>query len=305
MLAIAIIAALVAAAMNASSGVLQRRATGQVDPKRLFHSDIISEVIRNKLWITGVGLQVAAFFAEALALSRAPLVLVVPLSATSLVFLLFILHYFTSLRVGPREWVAVIAIAGGVSGLLAIANPQGGHVPVDAVKWMVFLAAGLIAISLGAIAMRRAPGHALRGALGGATAGLHFAYTAAATKLVLSQMHLGVGHLFTSWELYVLLVVGVSSALSMQSMYAAGPLTFSQPALEIVEDMSGIFFGILMFGDSVSLSAAALAGQSISAAIMITGIILLAGSRRLHQGNKNAGDTFVLKHERLGGAHIL
>jgi len=92
-MALAIIFALLSANLNALSAVLQRRATGQVHARDLFRRRILTVVLRNKLWLAGVGMQVAGWFAQAIALHNGSLVLVEPLLITDILFLLVYLHF--------------------------------------------------------------------------------------------------------------------------------------------------------------------------------------------------------------------
>lgn len=277
MLSLTVAAALFAAFLNASSAVMQRRATGQVDAKQLFRGSILKNVIKNRLWLGGVALQVCGFFAQAVALSNGSLVVVAPLMTTDLLFLLLLIHFGLGIRIRRDGWLAMLAVALGLSGLLAAAQPSGGHTPVELSVWLVVFAAIGTVVVCGAITMRRVRSDALRAAIGGITAGAHFGLTAAVTKLVLEQLQqYGPWHEFVNWPLYALIIVGVSSALSMQSMYAAGSLAISQPALEITEALQGVLIGVWVFGDSVQHSSGALAFEAASAFVLAIGIIVLA-----------------------------
>lgn len=283
MLILAIIFALLASLLNASSAVMQRHATGQVPPNHLFRTRILREVITRKLWLGGVGLQVLAFLALAAALANGPLVLVVPLSTVSLIFMIALLKFVLHIPIGRREWIGVAAISGGVSGLLAVANPRSGQVIAGFWGWIILAGAVAALVIFGAILMRSVKSANVRGAIGGFVAGLHFAFTNAVTKLVVGQLHLGIQHAFVSWPLYLLIIVGASSAYSMQSMYGAGPLAFSQPTAEIAEDLSGVAFGLIMFHEMVNTDALSLAVESVCALVLVIGITLLASSQRLRE----------------------
>lgn len=275
---------LFSALLNAIAAILQRRATGQVEPRYLFHHRMLSAVIRNRLWLTGIALQVAGFFAQAAALHGGSLMVVAPLLTTDLVFLVALLHFGLGFHMGAREWGAVLLLSIGLGGLLAATNPHGGSPAISFGHWLWSFVIITVLIVAGALSMRRVRSIPVRAILGGATAGLHFAFTAVLTKLVLAQLQNGVWHEFVSWQLYGLIIVGVSSALSMQSMYGSGPLTITQPALEIVEAGAGIAFGLLLFGDHVNHSSGALAAAAVSGFVLFVGIILLASSRRLQPG---------------------
>jgi drug/metabolite transporter (DMT)-like permease len=286
MIAVTVSFSLLSALLNAVAAILQRRATGQVAPQHLFHHRILSAVIRSRLWLTGVALQVVGFFAQAVALHGGSLVLVAPLLTTDLIFLVALFHFGFGFRMGVREWGAVALLSAGLGGLLTATNPHGGSPAISFGHWLWAFVIITVLIVAGALSMRRIRSIPIRAVLGGATAGLHFAFTAVLTKLVLAQLEHGALHEFVSWQLYALIIVGISSALTMQSMYGSGPLTITQPALEIVEAAAGIAFGLLLFGDHVNHSSAALAASAISGFVLFAGIILLASSKRLQPGQQ-------------------
>lgn len=262
---------------------MQRRVTGQVDAKELFRGSILRNVVRKRLWLGGVVLQVAAFFAQAVALHNGSLVMVEPLMTTDLIFMLVIIHFYLGNRIQKSGWIAMIAVAAGLSGLLAAAEPHGGHTPIGISNWIIVFAAIGTAIVVGANITRSASSSGRRAAIGGITAGAHFGLTAAMTKLVIEQFHLGFGQEFLHWPLYALIVIGVSSAISMQSMYGAGSLAVSQPALEIAEALQGVLIGVWVFGDSINTSAAALAVEAVSALVLALGIIMLGRADDMHK----------------------
>jgi drug/metabolite transporter (DMT)-like permease len=287
---LAILFALVSVNLNALSAVMQRHATGQVHPSDLFRRRILTKVMRNRLWLGGVGLQVAGFFAQALALHSGSLVLVQPLLITDVIFLLVYLHIFMKAKVGLQGYLGVGLLVAGLTALLVVAQPQSGVRQADTLAWILVVVLVGCIIALAAYIMRRLHNVPLRSLAAGFAAGLHFAFTAALTKLVLLQLHHGVWHTLFSWPLLGLIVFGVSSAITMQSMYGAGPLAITQPALEITEACAGIEFGILLFGDSIHTSILALAAESFSGLVAAAGLILLARNPALRQQTNHALD---------------
>lgn len=281
MWSIVVIGSLVAALLNAIGSLTQRRATGQIDARHLFRHRIVVDAFTNRMWLVGGAAQLAAFAAQATALHSGPLVVVGPLMTTDLVFLMLLLRAYFNVGIGRREWLGALAISGGLSLLLVFANPRGGDIPVDISVWLLTGAVVAAIVIAGAVYMRKGPAPPLRAAIGGLTAGAHFALTAALIKLVMQQWHLGTINEFTSWPLWGLAIVGITSFLSLQSMYGAGPLAISWPIVEITEAVGGFIIGLTLFGDTVNTSIGALAAETGGGAILAAGIILLASSRRL------------------------
>ncbi|HET9174256.1 MAG TPA: DMT family transporter [Candidatus Saccharimonadales bacterium] len=272
---------LLSALLNAVGSLTQRRATGQIDVRRLFRHSIVIDALKNRQWLIGGAVQLAAFIAQAIALHAGPLVVVGPLMTTDLVFLMLLLRAYLHIRIGRREWLGALAISSGLSVLLVSADPRGGDIPVNFHEWIVVILVVAVLVLSGAVWMRRGPAPPLRAAIGGMTAGVHFALTAALIKLVMQQWNLGVAHEFLSWPLWVLTIVGVTSFVSLQSMYGAGPLAISWPIVEITEALSGVVIGLTLFGDVVNSTPLALAFECLGAGTLAAGIVLLAGSSRL------------------------
>lgn len=278
-----ILASLFAALLNATGSLIQRHATGQLEVQRLFRHTILTEAFRNRQWLLGGSVQVAAFLAQALALHSGSLVVVEPVMTTDLVFLMLLLKYSFHVPIGRREWLGALAVSGGLSLLLASANPRGGNVPVAATPWLLTGGTVAVLVLAGAFIIRRAPAPHWRAVVGGITAGAHFSLTAALIKLVMLQLQNGIGQEFSNWPLWALAVVGLTSLLSLQSMYGAGPLAISWPLVEITEAFGGVIIGLTVFGDLINTSPGALAAELTGATMLAMGIVLLAASPRLRR----------------------
>lgn len=260
-----------------------RRAAGKPDPKMLFHKNLVKAMAKNHMWLGGLGLQIVAAVLQGVALYWASLVLVEPLLTMDLVFLMLLLHFYFKVPAGLREWGAVVGICGGLSMLLVAANPRGGHLVFSADNWA--LTSGLIGafLIISAISMRRSGSPTLRAGFGGVAAGLNFALTAGLAKLMLGQLQFGLGNVFSSWEVYAMAVSGAVSLVVAQSAFAAGPLAISQPAIEITDPLVSGLIGILLFGDIISTSTGALTLEFVGGGVAAAGIILLGGSRSIHE----------------------
>jgi drug/metabolite transporter (DMT)-like permease len=284
---IAIIAGLIAAAMNAGSSVLQRLATGKPDSKALFSAQFTRQVTLSRLFLLGLGLQTAAFVVQAVALSNGPLTLVEPLLTTDLIFLLIFIYVHTHVKAGGREWSGVAAIMLGLSGLFLAAQPQGGQLRYAALPWIITTTAiGCVVLAI-VFTVRRLPEPRLRGVLAGLAAAAIFALNAALTKLALNQWQSGgLGQMLTSWPVYGLVVSGIVSLFVMQNAYGAGPLAITQPTMEIVEPSISVVIGIAIFGDSVSHTPLALSGEIVSAIVLAGGIVALSTSKRIYEAGR-------------------
>jgi hypothetical protein len=281
--AVVIVACAVASFLNAVAAVLQRRAAGTPHPSRLFSRNLISEISRNEKWLKGMGIQVVASLITAVALYWGSLVLVEPLLTTDLVFLMLILHYRFRVGAGLREWGGVAAICGGLTSLLVAANPQSGDKAFDWLGWTIAAGVVIIGILAAAAIMRRASLSSLRAAIGGVACGLNLSLSAGLIKLVYEQWENGLGAVFTSWQIYAFLLSALLSIIVIQSTFAAGPIAISQPSIEISTPLISVAMGVVLFGDDIRTTAAALALEICGAIIIAAGIILLGRSSRIQR----------------------
>lgn len=283
---IVVTGSLLAAFLNAVGSLTQRRATGQLDVSRLFRHDIVAEAIRNRLWLLGGVAQFCAFVAQATALNFGSLVVVGPLMTTDLIFLMLLLQAKFKIGIGRREWLGAAIVSTGISLLLVSAQPRGGDIPLNATPWLFTMSVIAAIVVSGAIVMRRGPSPQWRAVVGGIAAGAHFALVAALIKLVMQHLQYGFLAQFGDWPLYALAVAGLTSFITLQSMYGAGPLGISWPLVEIVEAVGGVLIGLLLFGDQVNSYTSALAAEAGGGVILAAGIVLLAGSQRLRHSEE-------------------
>lgn len=283
MVAVVVIFSLLSSLFNAVSAVIQRKVAGSPSAKELFTRRFMRTLVTNKWWLIGALVQVIGFLFQAVALWQGSLILVAPLLTSDLVFLMLIMHFYFRIPTGKREWGAVAAICLGLSGLLFTAHPVEGELPFSASPWPVVLGTigGLLII--GAYLVRRLSSSRVRAGMIGIAAGLSFSLVSIFTKLSTHQLESGIPNLLTSWPLYALLFAGLLSFLFQQNTYGAGPLATSQPAMEITEPVASVAIGILLFGDMINTSPSTLAGELISSVVIIAGIVMITGSKRVYQ----------------------
>lgn len=281
---LAIIFALVSAALNAASAVLQREVIGTPKMEQLFGRGLFRKILRNRKWFLGLGLQVVGFLFQAAAFYTGALVLVAPIMTSDLVFLLLLLSLRSHISPGRREWAAVAAICLGLSGLLVLMRP---HSPAQfqfyTAHWLIAVGIIVLLMAASAVAVRRIRAQKWRAGLLAVSAGLSYALVAACVKLTGHAYDQGLLHIFTSWPVYALLVAGILSIIMQQNTYGAGPLAISQPAMEITELLGDVLLGIMIFGEIVHAGASAIAGEVLCGLVVAMGIILLGGSRRVYQ----------------------
>lgn len=280
-----IVACLVASFLNAAAAILQRRAAGRPDASELFSREFSRVLFRNRQWLAGMGLQIISAAATGVALYWGSLILVEPLLTTDLIFLMLMLHLRFGVRVGLREYGGALAICLGLNSLLIAAFPHGGREIVDELWWILPTSVVVGMIALGAVIMRRAGSSTLRAGVGGVAAGLNLALTASFVKLCFLNLDsCGFDFAIAQWPFFAFVFSALLSVVVLQSTFGAGPLTISQPAIEISTPVVSILIGIFFLGETISTTPAALTMEIIGILVMAGGIVLMGGSQRLEHG---------------------
>ena len=269
-----------AAILNAISVIIQRRVAGKPAANELFRVPFIKNLTLNKIWLAGFGLQVPAFFLQAAALKYGSLIVVEPLLTMDLVCILLILRFYYHLPTSPRDWEAE-SIGLGLGGLLASAHTHSGQQAFALIYWLPTVGC-LLGLIIGAIfIVRRTDSSRSRAWIMGLAAGLSFALGAALTKLTVQQLQYGVWAVFSSWQVYALLLSGILAIIMTQNTYGAGPVVTSQPTMELTEPIVCIALGMILFGDTINYQPSALILEAITGLIACIGIWLLSRSDSL------------------------
>ena len=253
---IVFVCGILAAASNGVSSILQRMAAGRPEPHELFSGRFFAAVTKNKLFLIGLALQILAAALQAVALSKGPLTLVEPLLTLDLVVILLVLHFVFHRKAGIYDWLAVSAIIVGLTVAILAARPTNGIMQTATLPWLLAGAIAALFVCLGIFGVRRARSATMRTALAAGATSVTYAMTTGLAKLVLTTVQLtGWGVLFTRWPIYAFILFGVVSLYLMQNAYAAGPLTISQPIIEIMSPLLSISLGVFVLKEQVAHSA--------------------------------------------------
>jgi drug/metabolite transporter (DMT)-like permease len=233
---------------------------------------LVRELARDRWWVIGIGLAVLSYGFQALALSFGPLILVQPLIVSELLFAIPASVRLRGLRLGRREWSAVVAVVAGLALGIVSADPQKGQPVQPFLNWIPPLVAVAVAVAAGLVFARSAtgPGKAAGIAFAGATAmGLQSALYDA-TITLLPQ---GFFQVFLTWEPYVLIAVSLGGAFLVQNAYQAGPLAASTPVMDSTLPLVAIALGVGIFGETVRTEPWALAGTGVGLVLLLLGIL--------------------------------
>ncbi|MFE0450224.1 DMT family transporter [Streptomyces sp. NPDC058914] len=276
--AVAVPSALLSAMCFGVGSVLQNKAAQQASTWESLRLRLLLDLVRRPVWLAGMGLVGSSFALLGLALAFGPLVLVLPLAATDLLFALPLLAVLRRQSLTRSEVTGMICTAGGVAMFLTVLPPSASGLAVPAVQdWIPVLAAAASLVALLVPIGLRRPGR-VRTASYAICAALLLALLDSLTKSTASRLRTdGLGAL-CHWEPYALIAVGLMGLLLSQSSYQAGSLAISLPIIDTMEPIGAVAIGIAVFGEQLAPTMWALTVQTLGAAAAVTGIVLLGRS---------------------------
>lgn len=273
---VAVLAALGAAAAFGFGVALQHYQARQQNSRAPLR--LMARLVRSKRWLAGVGLAVAAYGLQGLALAFGPLSLVAPIVATDLVFALPVAAFWERRSMRRSEWAGCGLVGAGVGVFVASSPSPAGRSAAPPGDWLAaFGIVGVIAAAAVAVAVFGRTGH--RPALLAIAAGVVFGLTAAVTLSFSRQLRSGgLASILAHWQPWALLVLGAAGMLLSASAYQAGALRTSLPIMDTLEPVSAVLIGTAVFGERLASSPGGLALQLGAAATAVAGIIVLGRS---------------------------
>jgi drug/metabolite transporter (DMT)-like permease len=266
--------ALISALLFALGTVLQQRA-GMASLTTGTSSGLLVRMARQRMWLGGIACDIGGFIAQAAALRRGQLAVVQPLLVLSVVFALPLGARLSDQRVGRRELAAAALVVVALAGFLAIANPSGGRSDVALSAW-ILAAVACAAVCAPLSLMGRHGPPPRRAALLGAAAGILFALSAALTKSVVDELHLGVVHVITSWQPYALCGVGYVSMTLNQLALNTRALAATIASSTSLDPIISVALGLALFHEHLHASALQAAVAFLALAAAVLGVTALA-----------------------------
>ncbi|WP_433220105.1 DMT family transporter [Microtetraspora malaysiensis] len=249
---VTVILAVCAAACNALSSVLQRRAARTAPQSEAFKLSLLWDMMRRPVWLGGIGAMIGGFLFQASALNFGMLSLVQPLLIMELPFTMLIIWLRFGIKLDRNLWMAIISVTLGLALLLASAGPGGGHRAPTAQDWVItaIVCGGIAAFLIGMAKIRRG---SHRAALLGITSGLGFAVTAALMKESTRLFDTEKAAVLTTWPVYAMVAAGIFSVFVLQTALQSGSLVVVQPTLNVTDPVTSIGLGVALFGESIRL----------------------------------------------------
>jgi drug/metabolite transporter (DMT)-like permease len=286
---LAVLFALLASLIYALASVLQHRAAVTQAHEDTLRLGLLTRLARHPLWLVGIACDVFAYGLQFVALGHGSLVLVQPLLVCGLLFALPLGAWLAGTTMNVRDWTGAVMVVVGLSAFLLAASPGRGN--TDADSWPALIILTSVAVGGLVLAARGRRGGRARAGLLAAAAALIYGLTAALTKSVAHLLGIGVGHVLTSWELYVLIGAGLVGMVLAQSAFQAGPLDASLPVLTVVDPVVSIVIGALVLGEGVRTGRVSSPMEVLGLGVMTVGVVLLSKAEAVHIGHEESEES--------------
>lgn len=275
--------ALLAAAVNALSNVLQRAANRREPQELSMKPRLLLDLVRQPLWLAGFGTVIVSFVLVAAALDLGQLAAVTPIVVLELPLTLLLASKVFGSVLKKGEWAALFVMTAGVAGFVLALNPSGGtHGDASATAWEIGLPATIGPILVLGLAALSSDGPRRTGLLGMVT-GLTFGMTSTFMKGMTGAFHGGPIGVLTAWQTYAMAASGLAAMYLLQNTLHSGSLVAAQPGITLCDPVVGILWGVLAFKETTR------GGLFILVAVLCAGAV--------------AGSTLVLaRSDALGAA---
>ncbi|MFJ4717005.1 DMT family transporter [Streptomyces sp. NPDC088785] len=273
--------------------VLQQNAAAHAPLGDFLSPRLLLDLVRVPRWLGGIGLMVCGMVLGAIALGQGEITLVEPLLATNLLFALMLSRRQTRQPLGRQGWAGLVLLAGGVTAFIVAGQPRGGSAVTDPLRhWLIIGVMVGVALLLAALAKRSrlSAGPALLAVAAGLLYGVQDALTRVCGQRFSAG---GLGSVFTGWQPYAVIALGVTGLVLVQSAFETAPLRMSLPALTAAQPLAGIVCGVGFLGDRLRADTGALAWEAAGLAGIVAGVVLLG----LHPAMPGAGSAL---RERVG-----
>lgn len=275
--------AVVAAATNATSNILQRKANREEPPELSMRVGLILDLMKRPVWLAGVLAVVISFLLQAAALHTGRLAAVQPILVLELPMTLLVASKVFRGRLHSREWLAIAVMTAGLAGLiLSLAPAVGNDGRAPLLTWMIGGVATIGAAGVCVVASSHG-GPARRPALLGVASGIMFGLTAALMKGGVSGTHHdGLAAIFERWQTYAMVAVGLGAFFLLQNALQAGRLLAAQPGITLADPAIAILWGAIVFHEHTR-GGWFLLGAAVAAVAIGAGTVILSHSPVLNQ----------------------
>lgn len=250
----------------------------------------IPAMLSHPLWLGAIGCDVVGLALQISALHLGALVVVQPLLVSGLLFALFLRRFHDHHHIGRRQVAWALVLSAALAGLVALATTGQRSAHPERADHLPALLAGVFGAALAGACVelgRRQRDEGRSAALLGIAVGIIYAATAALLKGVSDVALKGPAALFSSWQLYTVVVIGATGLLLNQLAFQAGPLTASLPATATVDPLLSIVVGVVVYDEHIRRGPGG--GVLLGLLVLLLGIAVIQLARNPNYAAAIAG----------------
>lgn len=259
--------------------VVQQHAAAEEPPEERLSFRLLGRLVRRRLWLAGIAAMAAGQILGAVALGHGDIALVEPIMAANVLFALPLAAIWRRKRLGWREWAGALFLILGLAAFIGAGDPHGGS--TARLPWPNWVLSGgaiaLVALVL-VLASRNRPPSLQASLLAGGAGALYGLQDALTQRSMAELSHQGLASMIVSWPVFTLVTVAVVGLLLAQSAFEAAPLAASLPVMTCAEPITGIAFGVGVYGQHIGIAPELLIVEIGGIAVMVLGVFLVARS---------------------------
>jgi drug/metabolite transporter (DMT)-like permease len=242
------------------------------------------ELLRNPVWLLGLGAQILGVALQAAALDRGRVAIIQPLLVTSIVWALPLGYFITNQTVARRHIVGAAIIVVGLATFSRVGDPAAGVDDAPLADWIAALLV-LAAVCVGLMIVGARGGLGAKAAVFGAVAGILYGVSATLMKPVVEGLHTkGLEDTLVNWEFWVMAIAGLVGFYLQQVSLATGRLVTSVATVSVVNPVVSVTLGALVLQERLDDSHVVVAVSGLALALI--GAVVIASAS--DQGPRSA-----------------
>lgn len=232
-------------------------------------------LLRRPSWVVGTLMLGLAIVCQLSALSFAPLILVQPIGAVSLVITTLLNARISGHKPTRSSWTAIALCVGGILVFVTIAALYATEEPVSDRQLITILVILLVVVAVMTALWlwQRSRTKALFYIV---AAGIVYGFVATLAKVVISRIQTGHFEWLTVVCVVALLAGTGIGAYFVQTAYSSGPPDLVIAGLTVIDPIVAIVIGIAVLNEAGRAPFGAFVGFLVAGALAVTGVFLLA-----------------------------
>ncbi|MFS0867520.1 DMT family transporter [Microbacterium sp. 179-B 1A2 NHS] len=232
-------------------------------------------LLRRPSWVLGTVMLGLAIVCQLFALSFAPLILVQPIGAISLVITTLLNARISGHKPTGRSITAIALCVGGILVFVTVAALYATASPVSNPQLLTVLAilvGVVVVLTVLWLTLRKR----MRALFYIVAAGIVYGFVATLAKIVISRIQSGDFEWLTVACVVALLVGTALGAYFVQTAYSSGPPDLVIAGLTVVDPIVAIIIGLTVLGEARGAPFGAYIGFAIAGALAVVGVFQLA-----------------------------